>query len=218
MFEHAVRNCLSRLSDFRGRTSREHFFPFANAVMLPLLLVTLLGIAGFAVFVGDGKRPGPQTEWYLSSLFGPIIGASLLLVVLAIALTAAATVRRLHDAGASGWWYGVPAGMAVAYGLLYVGGQLGVEPARLLLVGLLLPFRLVAMGAWAALIVYLRMPGDPHPNRYGPAPSDDAPDPDPFEAQARRVDARFAALVAARAIATPEEPPKGSRTFGRRGL
>jgi uncharacterized membrane protein YhaH (DUF805 family) len=100
MFEDAARHCLPRLTDFGGRTSREHYLPFVNAVATPVVLVIVFfAIGGQAVFLGPPK-PGAGDGDAIRTLVLVTLAAA----GLAFALTAAATVRRLHDVGRSGWW------------------------------------------------------------------------------------------------------------------
>lgn len=214
MLDDAVPHCLVRLTDFEGRTSRAHFMAFANGVLLPLLIISLLGFFVYVVLVTSEGELLARRGAYFPAVLSVIRGAGLTLVVLAVALLASATVRRLHDAGKSGWWYGVPAAIVAAYCLLYAGGKLGLGAASLLLAGLELPLRIAAFAAWMMLMVFLRLPGQPQANLYGPPPPEDALDPGEFDAAAaaERVDARVAALLAERAKPKPAAPP---RSFGR---
>jgi uncharacterized membrane protein YhaH (DUF805 family) len=194
MLEDSVRHCLARLTDFDGRTSREHYQPFVNAVTGPIvLLIVFFAIGGQALFM-ELPKPGTGNE---AAEIRFLVLATLGLVAVAYALLAAATVRRLHDVGKSGWWAALPV----------LGGFLGL-----------------------VLMIFLRQPGDPGPNRWGP-PLEDHPDPDGFRAEAARADAKFAALLEERARAQSAAPPTGAavpapapppgpprRTFGRRGL
>jgi uncharacterized membrane protein YhaH (DUF805 family) len=215
MLGHATRHCLARLADFEGRTSREVYQPFANLVVGPVVAVILfLSFGGILLFVdaealvdhGAGRAPGAA----------PVFAIALLLVLGASLLVAAATVRRLHDVGRSGWWYALPGCCAVAYLLAAIPGS-GIEGHGLLA----FPFRIAAAAGSVALMVFLRQPGDGGANSYGPPP-DDQTDHEEFRSQVERVDARIAEALARRSQAKPEpEPPPRppeARTFGRRGL
>ena len=74
-FSQAISTCLSKYANFSGRASRPEFWWF----FLFMLLVTVAASM-------------------VSELFGGLASLALLLPSIA------ATARRLHDTGKSGWW------------------------------------------------------------------------------------------------------------------
>jgi uncharacterized membrane protein YhaH (DUF805 family) len=80
----AVTTCLRKYATFEGRASRSEFWWF-------VLFNTLVGAAARIVDVASGHRDG---DGVLSGL----VWLALLLPSLA------ASCRRLHDIGRSGWW------------------------------------------------------------------------------------------------------------------
>lgn len=88
---------LKRYADFEGRASRSEYWWFALSEVLWLLLVWVL--VGFVI--AGAMHDSPVGLGIATSLLLLLFLAGLALVVPAIAVT----VRRLHDAGYSGWFY-----------------------------------------------------------------------------------------------------------------
>ncbi|HEX8973658.1 DUF805 domain-containing protein [Oryzihumus sp.] len=83
-FADAFRTCMSKYATFSGRARRSEYWFFYLAFIL--VYGILFGLAS-----ATGK---------------PVLSVIAGLVVLAFVLPMiAATVRRLHDTGRSGWWY-----------------------------------------------------------------------------------------------------------------
>lgn len=149
---------LRRYAEFGGRSTRTELVAFYLLVMLILalglalsLIVPVLRSAGIAV-----------------------IGWLLLLALLCPSVALA--VRRLHDSGRSGWWalLAAPANVLDLFHDFYAGPPLEPEMAAPLadLAGLA---GLASLG----LLVLLLWNDDPGPNRYGPNPRMDPPEPAP---------------------------------------
>lgn len=91
---------LKRYADFEGRASRSEYWWFALSEVLWLLLVWVL--VGFVIACVMHDSPvGPGIATALGILLLLLLLAGLALLVPTIAVT----VRRLHDAGYSGWFY-----------------------------------------------------------------------------------------------------------------
>lgn len=91
---------LKRYADFEGRASRSEYWWFTLSEVLWLLLVWVL--VGFVLACVMHDSPvGPGIATALVILLLLLLLAGLALVVPTIAVT----VRRLHDAGYSGWFY-----------------------------------------------------------------------------------------------------------------
>ena len=101
-FEVAVMRCLRRYASFEGRATRSEFWWFQLFTVLMVLVALML----------EGLLDWP---------------ALFLVPVVALALpNIAAGVRRLHDAGLSGWWWWVqllPFGGVVLLVMLVLGSD-----------------------------------------------------------------------------------------------
>jgi uncharacterized membrane protein YhaH (DUF805 family) len=93
----AVKRALQKYATFTGRASRSEFWwwALANGIVITVLygLIIALAVAGQTA---DGQ-PGRA-----------LIAPTILMVVWALAVllpTIGVTIRRLHDAGYSGWFY-----------------------------------------------------------------------------------------------------------------
>lgn len=148
---------LTRLLDFRGRTRRAEFWPY-------LLLLAGIYLLGFVFLFMGGMRGG---------LLGGVMVLFLLVGLLAL-LAFAATVRRVHDVGWSGWWVGA----YVLLTLLFIANAL-YSRARVLAgdQGMMMDyFPLIAglalfqNGLGLLLLVLCVLDGTPGPNRFGPDP------------------------------------------------
>jgi uncharacterized membrane protein YhaH (DUF805 family) len=103
----AVKICLARYFDFRGRASRPEFWWFMLFCFLaPLASTVLFRFTHTRLF-----NPVAISDWGSTTEFGEITaysyGASLLAFLTSLALivpSLAAAARRLHDISMSGWW------------------------------------------------------------------------------------------------------------------
>ena len=143
---------LRRYAGFGGRSRRTELVAYYLMIML-------------------GSVPlGLAMLWLRSSQIAVAAGWLVLLALLCPSV--ALGVRRLHDSGRSGWWalLAVP-GAAVN---LWRDFHPATAPAP---GDLPSPVDLAVSAASLLLLVLLLWPDDPEPNRYGPNPRYDPPEP-----------------------------------------
>lgn len=193
-----TRHCLRNLTNFEGRDFRKTFWFY----MLALFLAeqTLLAIFMALIwprFLGNhlqmmsGDIPEEQIPEVFSSLsnaMAPLFYTMAAVALVSMALFLASFVRRLHDAGYTGWFALIPAAGVLAltayvfifFGIFESAAQIPVddqEAARAAVPGflggmaaLMLLFVVVFVGQIATLIFGL-IPSDDGPNRYGKSPT-----------------------------------------------
>ena len=93
---------LGKYADFSGRAGRSeywYYLLFAN-IIFPFGLVLFIALFEFVGLLGGSNRSlvVSASQWLLVTMSG-MYGLVMLLPGIAV------TVRRLHDIGASGWWY-----------------------------------------------------------------------------------------------------------------
>lgn len=95
-FTVAVKRFFQKYAVFHGRASRsEYWWWVFSATVVGIVLTGIMFLAGFAGASGNEPGPGFVVVYVLMLLIG------LAVTVPSIAIT----VRRLHDANMSGWWY-----------------------------------------------------------------------------------------------------------------
>lgn len=149
-FSEAISVCFSKFATFSGRASRSEYWFF----WLFCILV------GFVSGIFDAASSGTR-ETSGSNPFSSITTLVLFLPQLAV------TVRRLHDTGRSGWWYGGPILGMLASILLFASlaaSMRTTDPAVGFIVALL-GFGFLAY--IIALTVFLCFKGDSGANSYG---------------------------------------------------
>jgi uncharacterized membrane protein YhaH (DUF805 family) len=150
----AIRTGLAKSFQFSGRASRSEFWWFlAFTFFLPLSIGAMLDrlIFGHNIFKDDGIA-------YLTEAF----------FLLTFPASAAVTARRLQDRSLPGIWAAVALVLLTAFSYLDdAHGLIDVQPYRTLLI-------ILAVLNIAVLIIVL-LPSTPHPNRYGPPPSEVTP-------------------------------------------
>ena len=89
---------------FNGFASRSEFWwPVLSLAIIQFVLFILAAIGGAMMSADTG---GGSAVAAIGTIFGLIFYGLLILFSLAVIVPAiAVTVRRLHDAGFSGWWY-----------------------------------------------------------------------------------------------------------------
>lgn len=138
---------LKRYADFRGRSRRKEFWLF-------MLFYSVVTIALFTFFIAGlaWTDIGRDATTQLSNIGGPFLlgGAIFLIWYLATLIPMlAVTVRRLHDRGLSGWWYG-----------------------GLLIAGFVPLVNLLILPGYLALLIFLCLDGEKGANKWGPDPKD----------------------------------------------
>lgn len=91
---------LNRYADFEGRASRSEYWWFAfSELLLAALMWVLLLTLGVGLMAPETSGIGVKVAFGIVLLLLCLAGLALLVPTLAV------TVRRLHDAGYSGWFY-----------------------------------------------------------------------------------------------------------------
>lgn len=168
-FADAVKTCLRKYADFKGRARRSEYWWFFLFVILVTFLAGILDAALFGVDPQTGEASG---------VLGLIVSLALFLPLLA------AGWRRLQDSGRPGWYILIPMIYSLAISLLIpadilmasmIGGMIGAGDslrgvaAVLGLTGILIAF-LIQLILLIVMIWWLTRPSDPGPNAYGPPP------------------------------------------------
>jgi uncharacterized membrane protein YhaH (DUF805 family) len=91
-FTAAIRSFWSKFADFKGRSRRSEYW----YVQL-FLVVTNLAVAGIDLALMDG-----DVDRFIANGGGGIVGLIWIFATIVPAL--AVLIRRLHDAGKTGWW------------------------------------------------------------------------------------------------------------------
>ena len=91
-FTAAIRSFWSRFADFKGRSRRSEYW----YVQL-FLVVTNMAVAGIDLALMDG-----DVDRFIANGGGGIVGLIWIFATIVPAL--AVLIRRLHDAGKTGWW------------------------------------------------------------------------------------------------------------------
>jgi len=141
-FGAAISTCFSKYVTFSGRASRSEYWYF-------YLFCMLIGFVG-SIFDAAGA---------------PAVSA---LISLGIVLPSlAATVRRLHDAGHSGWWLLAPVLGLIGIGLAFALIGAGAHNPDALMAPFMIVLGLGYFGWLIAMLVFMCQRGTPGPNRFG---------------------------------------------------
>ncbi len=173
--------CMRKSVNFRGRARRREYWTFVLVSVGCVYAVWFSGMAltgDYSLFDSFPARytdnasmivPDPIGLWkehITHYWYSFVIGLVFFLPGLAV------TVRRLHDTGRSGWllgffWLVYVLMLALAVGILGLA-----QSPHGALVGLLYGLGVYFRGLvfLIALVVWLCLPGDKGPNRYGPDP------------------------------------------------
>lgn len=163
-FVEAIKTCFSKAFTFTGRARRsEYWYWYLFSVLVSLPLQILVEVI-------------PGDSWVLMLVVALVsLGWSLFNAI----ATLAVCIRRLHDIGRSGWWYGASVIYAIIWVVvmvIWMFSVLWVTPADSLSSSLI-PWLVVALITYLPLLVYSivllvwyctdSMPG---PNKYGENP------------------------------------------------
>lgn len=189
----SLRDNLTGLFHFSGRTTRSGFWPYAVivillsmagliGVMIPSMVDMFVRMQRFAAqhpeLVTEIRGPGsyemriegyhPELMPNFGSLFLEMGGVALG----AILLLAAAVTRRLHDRDKSGWWaLPPPVFLAIGFALMpYMFARFSREAPDMRLFFLLFFNNLTYLATLLLLVILLLGPGSSGPNRYGEQP------------------------------------------------
>lgn len=209
----SIRHNAAGLTRFSGRDTRAQYWPWT----LMLLILSMIGstIAAapmmshmmsrfgtiFAAAERGGKLPPEAVEAQFQGMTTTMVADMQTMIFVGLAinivftlLVLAATVRRLHDRGWSGWWALLPlpfraitaalaprmltgfAAMAPMVGRFKPGDQPLLPPP--VDPGLMALSTLSSLASWVVLIflLYLLVTDGTHgPNRFGPDPLERAP-------------------------------------------
>lgn len=177
-FIEAVRTCLKKYFDFKGRARRSEFWWF----VLFFVLVYFLGSIVMTFIAG-----------MLSEALGMDVAklAIVLVTLVALALffpSIAVLTRRLHDTGRSGWWVALGVLSSVTYGASYysimwpVLGQMGTNPYDLVksmtdalmespvLATVMTGAGMLSMLLSLVLLIFTLLDSKWETNKYGPSP------------------------------------------------
>jgi uncharacterized membrane protein YhaH (DUF805 family) len=120
----------------------------------------------YATFTGRAQRP--EFWWFflfnfavqiVAGLLDSVIGVDIIGTVVSLALLVpmlAVTARRLHDLGQTGWLQLAPIGIALVLVVL-----------MFVMFPLAMVFGVLIVAVYVAFLIYLAMPGQPGPNKYG---------------------------------------------------
>ena len=166
-FVEAVKTCFLKAFTFTGRARRaEYWYWYLFSVIVSICLSVLLEVV-------------PEDNWVLML---PIALVNLGWAIFYSIATFAVSVRRLHDIGCNGWWYGAQVIYGCLWALIMVLGvfmALWITPydGTESMLSPLVPWLVVALIAYIPLLVYSIVllvwfckDSTPGPNKYGENP------------------------------------------------
>lgn len=143
-----------RYFEFSGRSRRKEYWWFAVFITV-VLMVLVMAVIGTMFGLIQQFSQNPEALFRaIGSGSWTLLGLTMLFLLVSLIPMLTVQVRRLHDLGASGWWY-----------LAYVVGGLALDEVPNIGTGL---NSLLSLG-W---IVWMFFPGTKGPNKYGEDPKD----------------------------------------------
>lgn len=166
-FVEAIKTCFSKAFTFTGRARRsEYWYWYLFSVIVSIPLSIILEII-------------PEDAWILAFIVGLVaLGWSFFNMI----ATLAVSVRRLHDTGRSGWWYGASMIGSFVWTMLVVAeivvfAVYMIDGTSASMMGALIPFLVVLLVTYIPLLAYsivllvwLCQDSTPGPNKYGENP------------------------------------------------
>lgn len=188
-----LRYHLTGLHRFSGRDSVDRFWVWAGTVVFLMFIGFSLAVVPFMAgsfarmdrFARENPELATRTAGpghYSVSIeghhpelmpdFGPFIGLTIALTIVAMLLLGASLVRRLHDSGRSGRWALLPLPFLLGgmWGMKLLFGNMAAEP-DLRVFALLFLNNVIYLGTIALLMLFTMLRGTPGDNRYGPPPA-----------------------------------------------
>ena len=166
-FVEAIKTCFSKAFTFTGRARRsEYWYWYLFSVIVSIPLSIILEII-------------PEDAWALAFIVALVsLGWNFFNMI----ATLAVTIRRLHDTGRSGWWYGGSVIGAFVWAMFVVAGIVAlsvsvVDSTSASMMEALTPFLVVLLVTYIPLLAYsivllvwLCQDSTPGPNKYGENP------------------------------------------------
>lgn len=166
-FVEAVKTCFSKAFTFTGRARRsEYWYWYLFSVIVSMPLSIILEII-------------PEDDWILAIIVALVASGWNFFNMIA---TLSVAIRRLHDTGRSGWWYGVSMILAFVWAMLVVVGIVVfavsmIDDTSASMMEALTPFLVVLLVTYIPLLAYsivllvwLCQDSTPGPNKYGENP------------------------------------------------
>ncbi len=186
----SIKYQLSHLADFGGRDARQTFWYYVLfLIVLQFLISMIVAIPMYIeMFSGamDAARSGVDTDTMEANMMAGISGSlpqqvtiGAVIGLLIIGLFLAAFVRRLHDAGFSGWWAALP--VALQLGAIWASFEvldimseamrtMGDDPGAMqAMQSETIGYSLLGWIGYLVVIIFGVMKSD-GPNRYGHEP------------------------------------------------
>lgn len=166
-FNEAVKICWNKSANFKGRARRSEFWWFCLFIFLFMLLPLIGFISG--VVIGPSGGENMFCTMILSGVF--LLGFALVFLVPLLA----ATTRRLHDTGRSGWWIVVIITVSL-FALILQGFAIdeivsvdGILPAIYKGSIIVWGVNLIILGLLITILVFTLLDSHKGENKYGPS-------------------------------------------------
>lgn len=145
-FQSAIKTCFQKYFVFSGRASRPEYWIFAGFLFLAQIFSFVIAHIVAGIFALATVTPGLS-----------------------------AAVRRMHDAGRSGWWLVLPAVVVPAWLLVWIASAAAAMAVRVDTLDndiYFLTASAVMLVVVVITLIWLAAPSQPGSNRYGPNPSE----------------------------------------------
>jgi uncharacterized membrane protein YhaH (DUF805 family) len=188
----AIKHGLRNLFNLNGRDARQTFWYYAlflillrwiigTLVTVPLMRSTMATAVEAARNSADPQTTATAVQANITAALPQLMVVGIVVGVVTVAMLVASLVRRLHDAGLSGWFVmlpGVPYALALASAPWQVAHTMAVMQSSVRQPGMMLRetnWSATALGwlALALLVALAARPSTPGTNSYGPPPLDE---------------------------------------------